>query len=331
MIQTALFTGGKFSKVANGIAPAKKSSFRWIYASNPNKNETEKLAKEAGIQKNIFSEYYKEPRSRKYASTPLQFVIVDYYIQDKKITKSRVLFILTENTLLTVMPTKSSYYDKLFDRVVEDLKREKNITITLGTILYQFLEEDTEDNYDVLHANDEEIIRLEEAASNFEGENIPTAQIVKFKRELFKMSRRFWSSAKIIFLLRKGLTPVKLDDESKSLLDNTYDTFVHQLDMLSNQQEMLSDIITIYTTKVSNEINRRVKKLTYITLVLTGLALVISIPNTVATIFGIPFLPHEFLASKWEYIVASLVLSTILSIGWLLMYWQKHGVYKEKS
>jgi len=65
MIQTALFTGGKFSKVANGIAPAKKSSFRWIYASNPNKNETEKLAKEAGIQKNIFSEYYKEPRSRK--------------------------------------------------------------------------------------------------------------------------------------------------------------------------------------------------------------------------------------------------------------------------
>lgn len=231
--------------------------------------------------------------------------------------------------MLTVIPKKSAYYDSLFQRVVDELKNLKKVN-SLGIILYRFLEEDTEDNYDVLHQNEAEIIKIEEGASKFEGENIPAQQIVKFKRELFKMSRRFWASAKIIFLLRKGLTPVKLDDESKSLLDDTYDTFVHQIDVLTTQQEMLGDVMTIYTTKVSNEISRRVKKLTYVTLVLTGLALLISIPNTVATVFGIPYFPHEALASSWQYIVAVLVASGVISAAWLFLYWHKHGVYKEE-
>ncbi len=332
MIKTAICKDGKV-EVRDGMHhfPKSKDTFVWIYVSEPSQSDLNELEKTVKIKKPILEKYNREQRSKKYSSHPLEFVVVDYYVEKEKIENSRLLFILKENALITVTPKKSGYYDYLFERVLEALKLKKE-KATIAWLLYEFLEEDIEDNYEVLQKTEEMIIKLEEQATEFSGEAIPTREIVTLKRNLFKMSRRFWASAKIVFLLRKGLTPIHLDEDSKTRLDDVYDTFIHQIDIITTQHEMVSDILTIYTTKASNEISKRVKKLTYITLVLTGIGAVLTVPNTIATIFGIPYFPRDLGFGEgiaWEFILALLAISTIISAGLLYKYWKKQGLKDE--
>ncbi|MDP3741897.1 MAG: CorA family divalent cation transporter [Candidatus Micrarchaeota archaeon] len=331
MIKTAVCQNGKVD-IKKGIANCKngKNSFVWVYAPDPSQAELAEIEKKFNIQKEVFQRYSHETKSKKYSSNPLAFVMVDYYVEKEQIQNSRLLFILKENALITIVPKKSEYYDYLFERVLEALRlRKEKATITW--LLYDFLEEDIEDNYEVLQKTEEMISKFEETVidANTQGS---AKEIVRFKRELFKMRRRFWASAKIVFLMRKGLTPVKIDQDAAILLDDVYDTLIHQLDIMSTQHEMLTDVLTIYSTKISNEISKRVKKLTYITLVLTGIGAVLTVPNTIATIFGIPYFPRELGEGiAWEYILALLGISTIISTYFLYRYWQKQGLTEESK
>lgn len=333
MIKTALCTKGKV-EIKKGIAKAKngKNTFVWVYASEPTQAELEEIEKQFSVKKEVFQRYSHETKSKKYSTNPLAFVMVDYYVEKERIESSRLLFVLKENALITIVPKKSGYYDYLFERVLEALRvRKEKATITW--LLYDFLEEDIEDNYEVLQKTEEMISKFEETVIDA---NIQSSakDIVRFKRELFKMMRRFWASAKIVFLMRKGLTPVKVDKEAMTLLDDVYDTLIHQLDIMSAQHEMLTDVLTIYSTKISNEISKRVRKLTYITLVLTGLTAVLSVPNTVATIFGIPYFPRELGVGEgvaWELILGLLIISTLASSYLLYRYWQKQGLTEESK
>ncbi len=328
MIRTAVCTGGKV-QIRKEIATSKgKNSFAWVYASEPTEEEFKKIEKTFDIRPEIFKRYSKETKSKKYSTNPLEFVMVDYYVESDQIENSRLLFILKENALITVVSKKSSYYDYLFDRVLEALRLREG-KATISWLLYEFLEEDIEDNYEVLQKTEEMISKFEENTINQSIESSPR-DILRFKRELFKMRRRFWASAKIVFLMRKGLTPVKIDKNAIALLDDVYDTLIHQIDIISAQHEMITDVLTIYSTKISNEISRRVKKLTYITLVLTGITAVLSVPNTVATIFGIPYFPRELGEGvAWEIILGLLITSTIISSYLLWRYWQKQGLKQE--
>ncbi|MFH0713802.1 MAG: CorA family divalent cation transporter [Candidatus Micrarchaeota archaeon] len=325
MIKTAA-CNGKNVTVTNGFAKLEDDEqFYWVYSSNPSEKELQEIAKKFNIQKKLLENFRHATRSKKYSTHPLEFVFVDYYMDEENIENAKVLFLLKKNILITITSKQSNYYDYLFERVLEAVKVKKNPTI--ASLLYEFLEEDIEDNYEVLRKTEEIIVKMEEQAVEFKTEKIPAKEIVRLKRDLFKMSRRFWSSAKIVFLLRKGLTPIQLNEEDRNSLDDVYDTIVHQIDTITTQEEMASDILTIYMTKSSNEISRHVKKLTYITLVLTGITLVLSIPNTFATIFGIPYFPRELGEGvAWEYILAILGISTALSAGLLYRYWQKQGL-----
>ncbi|MFH1246771.1 MAG: CorA family divalent cation transporter [Candidatus Micrarchaeota archaeon] len=328
MIKTAVCENGKVT-VKEGLVTAKgKNSFVWVYLSEPTTAEIEKIEKTFNVGKTIFQRYSHETKSKKYSTNPLTFVMVDYYVEKEQIQNSRLLFVLQENALITVVPKKSEYYDYLFERVIEAVKLRKE-KASISWLLYEFLEEDIEDNYEVLQKTEEKIAKFEESVIN---QNIQTspAEILRFKRELFKMRRRFWASAKIVFLMRKGLTPVKIEKEGMTLLDDVYDTLIHQLDIISAQHEMITDVLTIYSTKISNEISKRVKKLTYITLVLTGIGAVLTVPNTIATIFGIPYFPRELgQGVAWEYILALLVITTLISSYLLYRYWKKQGLTLE--
>src|SRR3989304_8775308 len=96
------------------------------------------------------------------------------------------------------------------------------------------------------------------------------------------MSRRFWGSAKIVFVIKKGVTPLKVDVESIILLDDVYNTYMHQIDILSSDKEMLSDVMAVYDTRVQNELNIIIKKL-------TGITVILAAPTLIASIYGMNF------------------------------------------
>jgi hypothetical protein len=67
----------------------------------------------------------------------------------------------------------------------------------------------------------------------------------------------------------------------------------------------------VHLTASSEQLNKRLASLTWIMLILTWITFVIAIPNTLATVFGIPKVSE---ALGLEVIMAALIISTLAAL-----------------
>lgn len=286
MIKYAFYQRGKETEGSSfDYKIPSHGSFIWIFLEDPSEKEIGKVAKDFKLNKKHFLNYKKETRSIRYSFAPLSLVILDYYMENKQLNFSHVLFILKENCLITVVPKKSAYHENLFFELTKNFKEKKRKEIS--HLLTQFLYEDAQENYDVLEDINDDLLEMEETIVC--GKSFATKDIQKvflLKRTLFKMSRRFWGAAKLVFTLRKGLTPVKFGRESSNMLDDIYDTYIHQIDILASEREMLSDTLAIYTTTVSNHLAEISNDLNQVMKALTSLTVIIMVPTLIAGIYG---------------------------------------------
>ncbi|MBS3097926.1 hypothetical protein J4209_03985 [Candidatus Woesearchaeota archaeon] len=305
--------------------PIAKAGFVWLHLTNPSSQEITKVKNDFSIADTIFKKFYKEKNSVRYTFKPLAFTLVDYYTEGKNIKVEDVLFIIGEHFLITITKTRLSHYDEIFKIISERLKEFGS---NIGYILHEILDYDAEGNFDVLSLTESRISDLEKAILDADDIHKKVLSVITYKRYLLQMWRRLWSNSKIIFSIKKGATPIRVDIELLRLFDHIHDTFIYQMDIVTNQREVLTDAISIYEstltnrlTVISNKINSGLKKLTFIMFLWTAIATILSIPNTVATIFGIPEWPLT--VDAWEFIAFILIVSTLVPLVWFWMYWKK--------
>ncbi|MCX6815648.1 MAG: hypothetical protein NT120_02240 [Candidatus Aenigmarchaeota archaeon] len=274
------------------------NDFVWLLMEKPGEKEIAKICKDFKLQKKYFEFYKNEKRSARYSVDPLVFVFMDYYLENEIIKNSHILFILKENALIIVLPTVTEFHNELFDRLAETIEmgRVKN----LGYLMYQFMLDDVNENYDVLDKVDHMITELDKKVIKGNS-NTSMLDVVKLKRRIHMMARRFWGSAKIIFVIKKGLGPVKVDTENLHLLDDVYDTYMHQVDILASYKDMLTDILTIHTTKASNDLNLIIKRLTALTVILM-------VPNLIASMYGMNFDEIPLLHNGFGFLMSFLMM-----------------------
>ncbi|MBS3158699.1 magnesium transporter CorA family protein [Candidatus Woesearchaeota archaeon] len=264
--------------------------FLVLYMIEPTPDEEAKVADDFKLDLNVLKNYPKEPTTKTFSTDPLQLVFGDYYLDEHdEVRYIRVLITVTADALIITLPAKAKHYVDFFDGIPVLLKSNGD-DVTIGHILYEFLDDHTQDNYDILRKTEEKIIKVEQQVLNFESKHsINVNEIVNLKRDLFRMSRRFWSTAKIIFLLKKRLTSVAITDKTLKLLDDVYDTYQHQLDILASQREMISDIINIYSTSINNKLARTSNDLNTVMKKLTSFTVIIMVPTLIASMYGMNF------------------------------------------
>ncbi|MFH1229490.1 MAG: magnesium transporter CorA family protein [Candidatus Aenigmatarchaeota archaeon] len=311
-------TGSKLKGSENG------KSLLWLHVTNPGKEEIKSLKSEFNLSDKLFEKFFKEKKSIRYNFKPLSFVLVDYYAQDSKLMVEDVLYIVGKNYLITITNKKLAHYEKAFDFIKEKMKKIKNV----GYLLYEILDFDVEENYEVLSLTEKRVTEIEKDVLNLNDVARKITNIIEFKRYLLTMWRRFWSSSKILFSVKKGMTPIEVDNNLIMLLDDVHNSYVHQMDIVSSQREIMTDALTIYESvlanrlaTISNNINVSVKRLTLVMFILTGIGTVLTVPNTVATIFGIPEWPIA--GDQWKFIALLLVVSAIIPSIWFYFYWKK--------
>lgn len=304
----------------------KEKGFIWIYAVNPTPKQLEKLEEDFKIPERHIRIYAKERRSVRYSFRPFSFVLVDYCVEMEEIKKTNVLYVVGKNFIITILESGLKSYDDIYERTKEQLEKTD---LSVMRLLFEILDEDIQENYEVLEYMEDRITEMEKDVASSESKTAGIREIVELRRTLNNMSKAFWGSSRITFVLKKGLTPVEPTEIEQRLIGDLHDSFTHQLDIISNQKEMLTDGITIYQTTISNRlaelsnvVNTSIKRLTLITLVLTGIATVIAVPNTFATIFGIPYFP-ELVQNYWTLIILGLIISTMIPILWFIWYWKK--------
>lgn len=321
MLKYALYTQGK-PKIGSGLDYSLpiNGDFVWLFLSDPSEMEIQKIVADFSLDLNNLRDFTRATHSKRYSTTPFQFVFVDYFLEKEKIKSTRLFFILGKNFLITITQKHFAYYDELFGRIVEELSFQKNGK-NIAHLLYHFLDEDTEENYDVLEKTESLIIEIEKEVVRGKKE-IDVEEIVSLKRALFHMTRRFWASAKIIFAIKKELTPLKLDRDSTNLLDDIYHTFQHQLDMATAQKEMLSDVLDVYTASISNRLASFSNSLNKTMKFLTALTVVLMVPNLIASAFGMNFKFIPFSENIFGfYLTISLMVAAL--IGMLAYFWRK--------
>ncbi len=303
--------------------PKSKKGWIWLHLTNPSENDIAKIRQDFTIPDDTVHKFFKEQKSIRYSFKPLSFGLVDYYVQNGKVETEKILFVIGENYFITITKIPLPHYDEIYKIVLEKAKKIKDV----GYLFHEILDYDVEDNFDVLSVTESKIAEMEKDIV-FSTELGKISEIITFKRYLTQMWRRFWRSSKIIFSIKKGLTPINVDVNLIRLLDDIHDTYIYQMEMVSIQKEALTDALTIYESvfanklaKLSNRINISLKRMTVIMFLWTAIATILSIPNTVATIFGIPEWPLS--ADMWQPIAALLVISAVIPVVWFYLYWKK--------
>jgi len=308
--------GSNYRSPENGVV--------WVCAVSPTENELSKISKDFSLPMHILKNYNRERRSVRYSFEPFACTFVDYQLLRGAVERTNVLFFITKNSLITILEEPIGAYDTTYSEISKNMKKDSFSVIELLT---EILDADIEENYDVLEAIENDIMELQKEIA-LKKVRSHIEKVVELRRTLNHISRAFWGSSRITYFLKIGLSSLKPTQVEMRKIDDLHEGFIHQLDMISNMKETLTDTITIYQTNISNwlatisnKINSSIKLLTWIMLFLTGLTLVLTVPNTIATIFGIPYLGLS--ADSWQFILSLLILGTALPLVLFYLYWTK--------
>ncbi len=287
-----LYIDHKTKSVSSGEGkfPDPSKGCLWLFLSNPSEEEKNIVSKKFEVPSPFINGYSREARSKRYSTTPLIFVMVDYFLQNNIVKNTKILIVIKKELFITILPTHLEQFDAFFDEIVEYMSAKEQKNRNIGEVLYEFLDRDVQDNYEVLRRTEEKINELEKKIIlKNEGFSHKVDEVLVLKRELFAMSRRFWSTAKIVFLLKKGLLTVDISKKTASLLDDTYDTFQHQIEILETQRDMLGDVFALHQTAVSNRLAFISNDINTVMKQLTSLTVIVLIPSFIASVYGMNF------------------------------------------
>ncbi|MGC9337863.1 MAG: magnesium/cobalt transporter CorA [Candidatus Cloacimonadia bacterium] len=216
------------------------------------------------------------------------------------VESEQVSIILGKNFVFTFQERKGDVFEPIRDRI----RRNKGIIRRNGaSYLFYSLIDIVVDNYFlILEKLGEEIDDLEEEVIS---EPTPkTVQIIhKLKRNLIDLRRSIWPIREVLSNLAKGES--QLLNGTSIYFSDTHDHTIQIIDTVETFRDMVSGLLDVYLSSVSNRMNEVMKVLTIIA--------TLFIPLTfIAGIYGMNFRYMPELGWKFGY---PLVLIVMLCIG----------------
>ncbi|MEW6442934.1 MAG: magnesium/cobalt transporter CorA [bacterium] len=199
----------------------------------------------------------------------------------------------------------------VFEPIRERIRKCGGRVRAMGTdyLAYVLLDSIVDNYFTVLETLGEKIETLEEDLIRNPTEE--TAQTIhRLKREMIHLRRSVWPLREVISTLQRSESPL-IQKETGLFLRDIYDHTIQVIDTVETFRDMLSGMLDIYLTGVSNRMNEVMKVLTIIA--------TIFIPLTfIAGVYGMNFRSMPELEWRWGY---PLVWLAMLSVGGLMLYY----------
>lgn len=143
-------------------------------------------------------------------------------------------------------------------------------------------------------------------------------------RTIYKLKRQMLLLRKTIWPMREAISHLLHVEErliskfTRIYLRDVYDHAMQAIDTLETFRDMLSGMLDMYLSSLTNRMNEIMKTLTIIT--------TIFIPITaIASIYGMNFPNLPGLQSEWGYIIALLSMF-IMGVGMIIYFYKKHWI-----
>ncbi|MBU0590791.1 CorA family divalent cation transporter [Candidatus Micrarchaeota archaeon] len=246
------------------------------------------------------------------------------YAKGFEVTIQHLLVLLKRDVVVTIHTTEATRffrlrrYGKIF---MKKISRKKTKRDKITHILIRLLDENNSRNFDSLRGIEKCADVVSEKLSNSE---TPRDEIGKeihaMKHALMVYLNGLWQTIDVLNTLRYG-DPELLSD-NRRLLERIGSLVIetnYQVELAEHMSQVLASGLEVMQSIYNNQLQILNNKLALIVTYLTVLGTAVLVPNTIATIFGVPFWSFgpEFVNTYLVIIVASTILSIVISYGWV--------------
>jgi magnesium transporter len=159
------------------------------------------------------------------------------------------------------------------------------------------------DNYFIIleHIGDRIEILEDELLEN--PSTITIQKIHKLKNEMIGLKRTVWPLREIINSLKKTASPL-VDDNTRIYISDLYDHTIQVIETVETYRDMISGMLDIYLSSISNKMNEVMKTLTIISTIFIPLTFIVGL-------YGMNFKYMPELSWKFGYPVVLLIMFTV--------------------
>jgi len=236
--------------------------------------------------------------------------MLSYHARRREVQSEQVSLILGPNFVISFQEAGGD----VFDPVRERIRTGKGRVRKMGSdyLAYSLIDA-VVDNYFLILENLGERVEAqeEELVSDPKRETLQALHILK--REMIYLRKSVWPLREVISSLERSETDL-IKKTTGIFFRDIYDHTIQVIDTVETYRDMLSGMLDIYLSSVSNRMNEVMKVLTIIA--------TIFIPLTfIAGVYGMNFEFMPELKWRWGY---SAILAVMLGIGvWMIFFFKR--------
>ena len=270
---------------------SQKDTISWINVEGINNVPiVQKLAESISIHPLVVEDILNvDQRSKMEEFDGYIYLVLKMFHLGKKsgeIIPEQVSIILAKNYVVTF---QEGIEGDTFQEIRSRIRNNKGIinNMTSDYLVYSLIDSIIDSYFTVLEVFGDRIERLEELVNNPQKRTL--TEIYRIKREMLYIRKSIWPLREAISRLERGESDL-VSRNTHLYLRDVYDHTINVLDTIETYRDMLSGMIDIYLSSISNRLNETMK---YLALIST-----IFIPMTfIASIYGMNF---EFMPElKW--------------------------------
>lgn len=244
---------------------------------------------------------------------PYLFIVLKmlyYKEEDKEIRSEQVSLILGPAFVISLQEREGDVFDSIRERI----KNTKGLIRKMGAgyLAYTLLDAIVDGYFIILEKIGDKIEDIElELVSNPAPKTLQ--KIHTLKREMIFLRKAVWPLREVISGFERGESPL-IEQPTQIYLRDVYDHTIQVIDTVETFRDMLSGMLDLYLSSISNKMNEVMKVLTIFA--------AIFIPLTfIAGVYGMNFKYIPELEWKWGYPIAWVVM---LAVGIsMLIYFRK--------
>jgi magnesium transporter len=274
----------------------------------------EKIGKQFGLHPLILEDIVhtgQRPKLEDFGSHIFVVLKMLYYDQDKNELKTeQVSLILGENFVISFQERVGDIFEPLRERIRKSKGRVRKAGADY--LAYALIDSIVDNYFVILEQLGERIEDTEqELATNPTLETLQTIRV--FKKEMIFLRKSIWPLREVASILERG--ELSLIKKSTGIyLRDVYDHTIQIIDTVESYRDMLSGMLDVYLSSISNRMNEVMKVLTIFA--------AIFIPLTfVAGIYGMNFAFMPELGWRWGYFGILLVMAIIAAV--MLVYFRR--------
>ena len=232
--------------------------------------------------------------------------MLNYNEDDDEIDAEQISIILGQNFVISFQEKEKDVFEPIRERIRKNKGRIRKKGADY--LAYALLDSVVDNYFTILEKIGERIEFLEEEL--VENPSTKTLQEIHgLKREMIFLRKSIWPVREVISGLERGESSL-IKETTVIYLRDVYDHTIQVIDTVETFRDMLSGILDVYLSSISNKMNEVMKVLTIIA--------TIFIPLTfLAGVYGMNFRYMPELEWRWGYFTA-LFLMAIIGIGMVI-------------